>query len=56
MPDAAFEATEKQFLKLISAESVLQIEPILLTPQNIQRKEKTQEYIDRYYTNIEKAK
>lgn len=50
MPDAAFEATEQQFLRLIGSEPVLQIEPILISPNGTKHDERITKHIHRYYT------
>jgi homoserine O-succinyltransferase len=55
MPDAAFEATERQFLRLIGSEPVLQIEPILISPTSIKHDDKIAKHIRAYYTPIDHA-
>lgn len=50
MPDAALKATERQFLRLIWSEPVLQIEPVLMSSSWIERGWETTEYIHKYYT------
>lgn len=55
MPDAAFEATERQFLRLIGSEPVLQVEPILMSPESTKHDSKITKHIDTYYTPIDQA-
>lgn len=49
MTDEALRATERQFLRLIGAEPVLQIEPVLFTAKWVERSLDTQSYIDKHY-------
>lgn len=57
MPDAAFEATERQFLRLIAGSNQIAqfiFHPITVNPET--RSEKTQKYIADYYDDFEQLK
>jgi len=57
MPNASFQATERQFLRLVgSSNQIVQYYIYLFTIEGVERDEKTQNYIDSYYTSFEKVK
>lgn len=57
MPDAALEATERQFLRLIgNSNPVAQLNVHLFTLDELPRGEKAQQHIDAYYERIEDIK
>lgn len=57
MPNASFQATERQFLRLVgSSNQIVQYYIYLFTIEGVQRDEKTQNYIDNYYTDFEAVK
>lgn len=54
MPNASFRATERQFLRLVgSSNQIVQYYIYLFTIDGVDRDEKTQKYIDSYYTTFE---
>jgi homoserine O-succinyltransferase/O-acetyltransferase len=53
MPDAALEATERQFLRLLgSSNRIVQFYVHVFSPKSIQRGEKAQAHIDNYYEDF----
>lgn len=57
MPDAALMATERQFIRLISASNLIaQFHVHVFTLPSIPRSEKAQEYINQYYETFENLK
>ncbi len=57
MPDAALEATERQFLRLVGAcNQIAQFHVHLFTIDGLERSEKTQTHIDNYYESFEQIK
>ena len=57
MPDAALEATERQFLRLVgSCNRIAQFHVHLFTFPEIPREQKAQEHIDRYYRDFAELK
>ncbi len=57
MPDAALEATERQFFRLIGeSNTVVQIHLHPFTLPIVERSTETQAYIDRYYEDVETIK
>ncbi|MBS1816366.1 MAG: homoserine O-succinyltransferase [Acidobacteria bacterium] len=56
MPDAAFQVTEQQFMRLVgSANHIAQFYVHCFTVPGLQRSEATQSYIDSYYEPIERV-
>lgn len=54
MPDAALEVTERQFMRLLgSSNQIVQLYVYPFTVPGLQRSEKTQAYIDRYYARFD---
>jgi len=54
MPDAALEATERQFMRLVgSSNQIAQFYVYPFTIPGLPRSAKTQEYINTYYTSFE---
>jgi homoserine O-succinyltransferase len=57
MPDAALQATERQFIRLVgSCNRIAQFFVYPFSLPELQRSVETQAYIDRYYSNFEKLK
>ncbi len=57
MPDAALEATERQFLRLLGAcNQIVQFHVHLFTISGLPRSPETQKHIDRYYESFDKIK
>ncbi len=57
MPNASFQATERQFLRLVgSSNQIVQYYIYLFTIDGVDRDEKTQNYIDSYYTSFDAVK
>ncbi|MCF7822687.1 MAG: homoserine O-succinyltransferase [Candidatus Marinimicrobia bacterium] len=57
MPDAAFTATEKQFLRLVgSSNQIVQYYIYPFTIPEVKRSDEIQKYIDTYYTTFEDLK
>jgi len=57
MPNASFQATERQFLRLVgSSNQIVQYYIYLFTIDGIERDKKTQDYIDSYYTSFNDVK
>ena len=57
MPDAALEATERQFLRLVgSSNQIAQFFVYLFTIPGLERSAETQAYIDKYYRSFEDLK
>ncbi len=57
MPNAAFRATERQFLRLVgSSNQIVQYYVYPFTIEGVQRDEQTQKYIDTYYSSFDKVK
>jgi len=57
MPNASFQATERQFLRLVgSSNQIVQYYIYLFTIDGVDRDEKTQNYIDSYYTSFDEVK
>jgi len=57
MPDAALEATERQFLRLIgSSNRIVQFYVHLFSPKKIQRQGKAREHVARYYEDFAQIK
>jgi homoserine O-succinyltransferase len=57
MPDAALEATERQFLRLVGAcNQIAQFHVHLFTIEGMERSPATQAHIDKYYESFEKIK
>lgn len=57
MPDAALEATERQFLRLLGAcNQIVQFHVHLFTIGGLPRSSEAQQHIDRYYESFEKIK
>ncbi len=57
MPDAALEATERQFLRLLGAcNQIVQFHVHLFTVEGLARSAKTQAHIDKYYESFEQIK
>lgn len=57
MPDAALEATERQFMRLVgSCNRIAQFHVHLFSFPEIPRGEKAQNHIDQYYENFESLK
>ena len=57
MQDAALEATERQFLRLIGNSSqIVQIKVHFFTLSSLKRNEEAKKHIEEYYTNFEKIK
>ena len=54
MPDAALQATERQFIRLIgSCNRIVQFYVHLFSLPELDRNDQTQEYVDRYYSTFE---
>lgn len=56
MPDAALEATERQFLRLIGGSQVVQLYVFPFTLKTIERSKNAKNHIDKYYYDFEKIK
>ena len=57
MPNSAFKATEKQFLRLVgSSNQIVQYYVYLFTIDGVERDKQTQDYIDAYYTDFDAVK
>ena len=57
MPDAALEATERQFFRLVGAcNQIAQFHVHLFTIEGLTRSPQTQAHIDKYYESFEKIK
>ncbi len=57
MPNAAFKATERQFLRLVgSSNQIVQYYVYPFTIAGVERDEETQRYIDTYYSGFEDVK
>ncbi|MEM9950096.1 MAG: homoserine O-succinyltransferase [Chloroflexota bacterium] len=57
MPDAALEATERQFMRLVgSANQIVQLFVHPFTVEGLQRSAETQAYIDQYYAKFDDLK
>lgn len=57
MPNAAFQATERQFLRLVgSSNQIVQYYIYPFTIPGVDRDEKTQDYIDKYYSDFDTVK
>ena len=57
MPDAAFQVTERQYLRLIGAcNQIVQFFVHPFTVPGLERGQDTQDYIDRYYTSFDSLK
>ncbi|MEX2561821.1 MAG: homoserine O-succinyltransferase [Nitriliruptoraceae bacterium] len=57
MPDAALRVTEQQYLRLLgSANQIVQIYLYPFTVPGLERGRATQDYVDRYYTDLDQLK
>jgi len=57
MPNASFQATERQFLRLVgSSNQIVQYYIYPFTIGGVERDERTQKYIDAYYTSFDAVK
>lgn len=57
MPDTALEATERQFFRLLGAcNQIVQFHVHLFTIDGIERGQKAQQHLDRYYESFDKIK
>ena len=57
MPDAALEATERQFLRLVGAcNQIVQFNVHLFTIDGLERSDEAQAHLDRYYESFERIK
>ncbi len=57
MPNASFQATERQFLRLVgSSNQIVQYYIYLFTIDGVERNDATQNYIDKYYTTFDKVR
>jgi len=57
MPDASFQATERQFLRLVgSSNQIVQYYIYPFTIDGVERDERAQKYIDAYYTSFDAVK
>jgi homoserine O-succinyltransferase len=56
MPDAALEATERQFFRLVGSNQILQLHLYPFSLPSIQRGEKAKKHIDNYYHSFDEIK